>query len=82
MIWRETRQYSNGGVLDKGGRGLEDTVLYIFEHDNYHLILVLYIFITDKAKLKNEVYKNSVKMSINFLVKHIFIFRIDEKTPY
>ena len=43
---------------------------YIFEHDNYHLILVLYIFLVENAKLKNEVYKNLVKLVQNFLVIH------------
>ena len=55
---------------------------YIFEHDNYHLILVLYIFLVENAKLKNEVYKNLVKLVQNFLViyyKHILISRIHEK---
>ena len=55
---------------------------YIFEHDNYHLILVLYIFLVENAKLKNEVYKNLVKLVQNFLVIHykqILISRIHEK---
>ena len=41
---------------------------YIFEHDNYHLILVLYIFFVENAKLKDEVRKNLVKLVQNFLV--------------
>ena len=55
---------------------------YIFEHDNYHLILVLYIFLVENAKLKNEVYKNLVKLVQNFLAiyyKQILILRIHEK---
>ena len=55
---------------------------YIFEHDNYHLILVLYIFLVENAKLKNEVYKNLVKLVQNFLAiyyKQILILRIYEK---
>ena len=41
---------------------------YIFEHDNYHLIFVLYIFLVENAKLKNEVHKNLVKLLQNVLV--------------
>ena len=55
---------------------------YIFEHDNYHLILVLYIFLVENAKLKNEVYKNLVKLVQNFLAiyyKQSLILRIHEK---
>ena len=40
---------------------------YIFEHDNYHLTLVLYIFLVENAKLKIEVYKNLVKLVQNVL---------------
>ena len=55
---------------------------YIFEHDNYHLILVLYIFLVENVKLKNEVYKNLVKLVQNFLAiyhKQILILRTYEK---
>ena len=58
---------------------------YIFEHDNYHLILVLYILLVENAKLKNEQYKNLVKLvQIFFAIYHkqILILRIHEKnTP-
>ena len=58
---------------------------YIFEHDNYHLILVLYILLVENAKLKNEEYKNLVKLEQNFFAiyyKQILILRIHEKnTP-
>ena len=60
-------------------------MLYIFEQDNYHLVLVLYISLVENAKLKNEVYKNLVKLVQNFFVidyRHIFILRILKKnTP-
>ena len=55
---------------------------YIFDHDNYHLILVLYIFLDENAKLKNEVYENLIKLVQNFLAiyyKQILILRIHEK---
>ena len=55
---------------------------YIFEHDNYHLILVLYIFLVENTKFKNEVCKNLVKLVQNCLViyyKQILILRIHEK---
>ena len=55
---------------------------YIFEHDNYHLILVLHIFLVENVKLKNEVYKNLVKLVQNFFAiyyKQILILRIYEK---
>ena len=55
---------------------------YIFEHDNYHLILVLHIFSVENTKFKNEVCKNLVKLVQNCLViyyKQILILRIHEK---
>ena len=70
MIWGER------------SKGLGEHYPYIFEHDNYHLILVLYIFLVENAKLKNEVYKNLVKLVQNFLAiyyKQIMILRIHEK---
>ena len=85
MIWRESRLYSNEGDLDQRARGLGNTMPYIFELDNYHLILVLYILLVENAKLKNEEYKHLVKLVQNCFAiynKQILILRMHEKnTP-